>query len=111
MKTRRLAPALAAVVLAMSLLAACSSNDSTASASASSEPPGKDSEKVGFIFVGPKDDFGYNQAAYEGSQAVAKAFPDMEVLTAENVPEDDSATRVMESMIKKGAKVIFATSY
>jgi len=111
MKTRRLAPALAAVVLAMSLLAACSSNDSTASASASSEPPGKGSEKVGFIFVGPKDDFGYNQAAYEGSQAVAKAFPDMEVLTAENVPEDDSATRVMESMIKKGAKVIFATSY
>ena len=35
----------------------------------------------------------------------------MEVLTAENVPEDDSATRVMESMIKKGAKIIFATSY
>jgi basic membrane protein A len=111
MKTRRLAPALAAVVLALSLLAACSSNDSSASASASSDPPGKGSEKVGFIFVGPKDDFGYNQAAYEGSQAVAKAFPDMEVLTAENVPEDDSATRVMESMIKKGAKVIFATSY
>ena len=27
----------------------------------------------------------------QGSQAVAKAYPDLEVLTAENVPEDDNA--------------------
>ena len=33
------------------------------------------------------------------------------MLTAENVPEDDSATQVMEDMIAKGAKIIFATSY
>ena len=46
---------------------------------------------IGFIFVGPKDDFGYNQAAYEGSQAVAEGVPRPEVLTAENVPEDDNA--------------------
>ncbi len=39
------------------------------------------------------------------------AFPELEVLTAENVPEDDNATRVMEDMISKGAKIIFATSY
>ena len=39
------------------------------------------------------------------------AYPDLEVLTAENVPEDDNATRVMEDMIDKGAKIIFATSY
>ncbi len=111
MKTRRLAPAVMAVVLALSLVA-CSSNDSKASSSSDGDSaPGKDATKVGFIFVGPKDDFGYNQAAYEGSQAVAEAFPDVEVLTAENVPEDDSATRVMESMISKGATIIFATSY
>ena len=73
--------------------------------------PGQDSKAVGFIFVGPKDDFGYNQAAYEGSQAVKKAFPKLKVLTAENVPEDDSAARVMEGMIDRGAKIIFATSY
>jgi simple sugar transport system substrate-binding protein/basic membrane protein A len=100
-----------AVVLAFSLVA-CSSNDAKSSASADDDSaPGKGATKVGFIFVGPKDDFGYNQAAYEGSQAVAEAFPDVEVLTAENVPEDDSATRVMESMISKGATIIFATSY
>jgi basic membrane protein A and related proteins len=73
--------------------------------------PGAGSTKVGFIFVGPKDDYGYNQAAYQGSQAVKAKFPSLEVLTAENVPEDDNATRVMESMIDKGAKIIFATSY
>jgi simple sugar transport system substrate-binding protein/basic membrane protein A len=73
--------------------------------------PGQGSKAVGFIFVGPKDDFGYNQAAYAGSQAVKKAYPKLKVLTAENVPEDDSAARVMEGMISRGAKIIFATSY
>ncbi|MEO6121702.1 MAG: BMP family ABC transporter substrate-binding protein [Acidimicrobiales bacterium] len=73
--------------------------------------PGKDSPAVGFIFVGPKDDFGYNQAAYEGSQAVKAAFPGVEVLTSENVPETDEAARAMETMIDKGARIIFATSY
>jgi simple sugar transport system substrate-binding protein/basic membrane protein A len=83
-------------------------------ASASAVPaaqPGQGSKAVGFIFVGPKDDFGYNQAAFEGSQAVKKAFPNLKVLTAENVPEDDTAARVMEGMIDRGAKIIFATSY
>ena len=73
--------------------------------------PASAAKKIGFIFVGPKDDYGYNQAAYEGSQAVAAAHPDLEVVTAENVPEDDNATRVMEKMIDDGAKIIFATSY
>ena len=40
---------------------------------------------MGFIMVGPKDDFGYNQAVYEG-EVIKDAFPDLEVLTAENVP-------------------------
>nr|MDT0666109.1 BMP family ABC transporter substrate-binding protein [Micromonospora sp. DSM 115978] len=52
-----------------------------------------------------------NQAAFEGSQAVAEAFPDLEVLTAENVLETDEAARVMTGMIQDGAKIIFATSY
>jgi simple sugar transport system substrate-binding protein/basic membrane protein A len=93
------------------LLAACGENTTEASSGSGGTPPGKDTAKVGFIFVGPKDDFGYNQAAYQGSQAVGEAFPDMEVLTQENVPETDEAARVMETMIAKGAKVIFATSY
>ncbi|MET0578884.1 MAG: BMP family ABC transporter substrate-binding protein, partial [Ilumatobacteraceae bacterium] len=82
-----------------------------AAAPAGGEAPGAGATKIGFIFVGPKDDFGYNQAAYDGSQAVAAAHPDIEVITAENVPEDDNATRVMQKMVDDGAKIIFATSY
>jgi simple sugar transport system substrate-binding protein/basic membrane protein A len=91
--------------------AGCSSAASKNDATAGSTTPGKDSKAVGFIFVGPKDDVGYNEAAFDGSEAVKKAFPGLEVLTAENVPEDDNAARVMSSMIQKGAKIIFATSY
>lgn len=83
--------------------------DTTAAATGTG--PGAGSKKVGFIFVGPKDDYGYNQAAFQGSEAVKAAYPDLEVLTAENVPEDDNATRIMEKMISDGAKIIFATSY
>ena len=105
--------ALAAVLLLALVASACGSNsDSTASAGGDdASAPGKGSEAVGFIFVGPKDDFGYNQAAYDGAMAVKDAFPDLDVLTAENVPETDEAARVMEGMIAKGAKIIFATSY
>ncbi|MFY1651720.1 BMP family ABC transporter substrate-binding protein [Solwaraspora sp. WMMB762] len=104
--------ATAASTLAAVLLAGCATNTTTAASTGdAAEAPGTGGTAIGFIFVGPKDDYGYNQAAYAGSQAVAAAYPDLEVLTAENVPEDDNATRVMESMIRKGAKIIFATSY
>lgn len=101
-----------AVLAGLALLGAISACSSAATSdSGSSTAPGKDSKAIGFIMVGPKDDFGYNQAVYEGSQVIKKAFPDVKVLTAENVPEDDTAATTMEQMISKGAKLIFATSY
>lgn len=107
--------ALVVTLLLAVLTADCGSNDDDASSpedsTSAAAAPGKDSKAVGFIFVGPKDDFGYNQAAYQGAMAVEKDFPDLKVLTAENVPETDEAARVMEGMIAKGAKIIFATSY
>ncbi|WP_276355864.1 BMP family ABC transporter substrate-binding protein [Cohnella caldifontis] len=87
------------------------SGSAPASAPAASAAPGTGGTAVGFIFVGTKDDYGYNQAAYLGSEAVEKAFPDLKVLRAENVPETAEAERVMEQMIKDGAKIIFPTSY
>lgn len=90
------------------LVAACSSGSSATSPSIAE---GKSDLTVGFIYVGPKDDFGYNQAAYDGSQAVKAAFPDVKILQAENVPETAEAEAVMQDMIDKGAKLIFATSY
>ena len=66
---------------------------------------------VGFIYVGPKNDYGYNQAAYQGSLAVEKAFPGAKILQAENVPETSEAERVMEKMIDDGASIMFPTSF
>jgi basic membrane protein A and related proteins len=66
---------------------------------------------VGFIYVGPKDDFGYNQAHAEGAAAV-KAMPGVTVLEEENVPESVDVQSTMESMISfDGASLIFPTSF
>ncbi|MCX6022283.1 MAG: BMP family ABC transporter substrate-binding protein, partial [Chloroflexi bacterium] len=67
--------------------------------------------KVGFLYVGPKDDYGYNQAADQGRVAMEKKLGNVETVFAENVPENAEAERVMEQMIRGGAKIIFPTSY
>lgn len=66
---------------------------------------------VGFLYVGPVNDLGFNQAAYTGSQRLKKAFPGTTVLQAENVPETSEAERVMERMIDRGATLLFPTSF
>ncbi|HTV89296.1 MAG TPA: BMP family ABC transporter substrate-binding protein [Stellaceae bacterium] len=66
---------------------------------------------VGFIYVGPHDDFGYNQAHAQGAAAVKK-LADVKVLEEENVPEDIAVTKTMESMIEEdGASLLFPTSF
>lgn len=109
---------LVALVAAFALvLGACASDDKDKKADGGSTDkktsvaPGKGATKVGFLYVGSADDWGYNQAAHEGALAVEKAFPDIEVLHAENVPENAEAARVMEEMISKGATIIFPTSF
>ncbi len=66
---------------------------------------------VGFILVGDRDDLGYNQAAWEGMQAVARAFPDLDVVGVENVPETDRAVATLEDLVDRGAEILFATSF
>ncbi len=66
---------------------------------------------VGFIYVGPKDDFGYNQAHAEGAAAV-KAMAGVTVIEEENVPETVDVQNTMESMINfDGATLLFPTSF
>ncbi len=98
-----------ALLLGLSLVAVGCGGSSDSSTSSASSSDG--SLTVGFIYVGPKDDFGYNQAAYEGSLAMEKASEDVKLLQAENVPETAEAEQVMQDMIDKGAEMIFATSY
>ena len=111
---RRSRAALGVLFAVLLLAAACGKSSDTASTADTSKggsAPGTGGTAIGFIMVGPKDDYGYNQAVYEGSQAVGKANPSMKILTAENVPETPDAERTMEDMISQGAKIIFATSY
>jgi len=67
--------------------------------------------KVGFVYVGPRDDFGYNQAHAEGAKSLA-ALPGLKILEEEKVPETMDAQKTMESMINlEGVKVLFPTSF
>src|SRR5258707_10446860 len=66
---------------------------------------------IGFIYVGPRDDYGYNQAHAEGA-AVVKKIPGVTVVEEENVPETVDVQKTMESMINlDGASLIFPTSF
>jgi simple sugar transport system substrate-binding protein len=66
---------------------------------------------AGFIYVGPRDDFGYNQAHAQGAAAVKK-MAGVKVIEEENVPETVAVEKTMESMINlDGASLIFPTSY
>ena len=66
---------------------------------------------VGFLYVGARDDFGYNQSHAEAAAQVKK-MPGVTVVEQENVPETVAVQRAMEAMIRQdGASLIFATSF
>lgn len=66
---------------------------------------------VGIIYVGPRDDFGWNQAHAVAAQAL-KEVPGVTVIEEENVPETIAVGKTMESMVElDGAGLIFATSF
>src|SRR5258706_10041589 len=67
--------------------------------------------KVGVLHLGSINDAGYNQAHAEGVQIMKANLPEVEVIEVENVPEGADAERVMENMIKQGAKLIIAASF
>jgi basic membrane protein A and related proteins len=66
---------------------------------------------VGFVYIGSRDDFGYNQAHAAGAAAVKK-MPGVKVYEEENVADSQDCRKTMLSMINNdSAKVIFATSF
>ena len=68
--------------------------------------------KVGFIMVGPISDCGWNEAHNQGRIFLQTTLgKQVETSEAENVPESAEAERVMEKMVSRGNKLIFATSY
>jgi basic membrane protein A and related proteins len=66
---------------------------------------------IGFLYVGPRDDYGYNQGHAEGAAAVKK-LSGVKVLEEEKVPETNAVEESMESMINlDSASVLFPTSF
>ncbi|CAN5737947.1 BMP family ABC transporter substrate-binding protein [soil metagenome] len=66
---------------------------------------------LGYIYVGPEKDNGYNTSMDNGRRFVEKNLKGTKTLHVENIPETAEVEKVMERMIKSGASVIFATSY
>ncbi|WP_202950715.1 BMP family ABC transporter substrate-binding protein [Pseudanabaena sp. PCC 6802] len=66
---------------------------------------------VGFIYVGPKDDFGYNQSHFDGKEAISR-LPNVKTVDEANVPETAQVQETMLSMINQNeATVLFPTSF
>ena len=66
---------------------------------------------VGVIYVGPRDDYGYNQSQAQAA-AELKKMPGVKVVEEENVPETAAVQKTMTGMIAQdGAALVFATSF
>jgi basic membrane protein A and related proteins len=66
---------------------------------------------MGFIYVGPKDDYGYNQAHSEGCAGVQK-LPWVKAIEEASVPETTAVQETMRNMINQdGAQILFPTSF
>jgi simple sugar transport system substrate-binding protein len=66
---------------------------------------------AGFIYVGARDDYGYNQS-HADAAAMVKKMPGLKVVEEENVPETNAVQKTMQGMIAQdGATLLFPTSY
>ena len=67
--------------------------------------------KAGWVYIGPVGDGGWTYMHDKGRVAMEEAFPGVTSSIVESVPEGPDSARVMETFIRNGAKVIFATSF
>ncbi len=68
--------------------------------------------KAAWIYVGPHNDGGWSQAHDSGRLYVQKKLGKNVITTyKENVPEGPQASQVIDSLVRDGNKIIFATSF
>ncbi|MEE3000511.1 MAG: BMP family ABC transporter substrate-binding protein [Pseudomonadota bacterium] len=68
--------------------------------------------KVGFVYVGPIGDHGWNYQHEVGRLAVERTFGDMvKTKYVEKVAEGAAATRVITNLARSGHKLIYTTSF
>jgi basic membrane protein A len=98
--------ALAALFLALGTLAIVLVGASVGSAKSQA------AYKAAWIYVGPHNDGGWSQAHDQGRLYVQKALGSkVQTTFKENVPEGPQVAQVIESLIRDGNKIIFATSF
>ena len=66
---------------------------------------------IGALHGGPINDAGYNQAMHESVMQIKENIDCVQIIEAENVPEEAGATATMENMISEGAGMIIATAF
>src|SRR6478609_9852393 len=68
--------------------------------------------KAAWIYVGPHNDGGWSQAHDAGRLYVQKQLGSKVITTyKENVPEGPQVAQVIDSLVRDGNKIIFATSF
>jgi basic membrane protein A and related proteins len=105
MKIRKLALGLLAVVGAAALVVGVS---------VGSARTGKKSDafKAAWIYVGPHNDVGWSTAHDRGRLYVQKELGSkVQTTYKENVPEGPQTEQVIDSLVRDGNKIIFATSF
>jgi len=125
MKTRKISLFASLAILVALLLGACGTAPTAAPTQpavlpATAEPTQPPTEApvaagpcliVGALYGGPMNDAGYNQAMHEAVTAIKDNIDCVQIIEAENVPDEAGATTTMENMIQQGAKLIIATAF
>jgi basic membrane protein A len=105
MRKRRLAFALPLAVAALVLVLGVSTGSARTQKQSAAF-------KVAWIYVGPHDDHGWSQAHDKGRLYVQNALgSNVETTFKELVPEGPQTCQVIESLVRDGNKLIFATSF
>jgi basic membrane lipoprotein Med (substrate-binding protein (PBP1-ABC) superfamily) len=100
-------PALAALLVAVGALALVLAGGSAARTAGKAAP-----FKAAWIYVGPHNDGGWSQAHDVGRLAVQKALGGaVQTTYKENIPEGPQVSQVIDSLVRDGNRIIFATSF
>lgn len=101
------------LLFTLSVVAGCGGSTKETSGQAPEGEKKAEKLKVAFIYVGPVGDAGYTYAHDQGRKYLEKELGDqVETTFVESVPETIAdCERVLEDLVQKGNKVIFATSF
>jgi basic membrane protein A and related proteins len=93
------------------ILTSCTNNSSSPGGAPTAGGDSNNLVKMGFIYVGPKDDYGYNQAHFEGKEGVTK-LDWVKTFDEASVAETTAVQETMREMIEQsGVQVLFPTSF